>query len=318
VIKSATKGKAAEAAGLEAGDAFLQIDGKDVHSLLPGDITDLIINGQPGTTVDIVVDRHGQQVEKVVTRQAIENPPVVHDKDLGNGIAYIKIDDFGSSTESAQLAAAMDKYKDARAFVVDLRDNPCGLVDQVLASASLFVKDGTLMTVRQRHYSPPGNPVYDQQTISLSGNQLTTASTRSDNGARSVDTKVRLPYKVGDRPVVLLTNGQSASASEIFTGALHDTAHDTVVGTTTFGKGIGQSIVKGLPEDGYLRVTSLHYLTPSGLWPGPGTGPDINHPEYGLKPDKQIENPAGVKKGSPDDVQLNTAVDILKNKLQGN
>jgi carboxyl-terminal processing protease len=316
VIQAVTPGKSAQKAGLEVGDALLEIDGLDVHALGPKDTSDLITNGRPGSKVDIVVDRKGQRVEKLVTREEIESAPVVHDKDLGDGIAYIKIDTFNNNKEAAQLAAAMDKYKNARAFVIDVRDNRGGLVDQALASAALFVKDGTLMTTRERHDSPPTKPVYDEKTYVLGKNTMITTATRSDTGEKVPKIENRQPYKAGERPVVVLTNGYSASASEIFSGALHDTAHDTVIGTTSLGKGIGQVLVKNMPDDGYLKVTNLRYLTPAGNWPGPGTG-DKTHPEYGLKPDKEIADPAESDKGTAADGQLNYSVDFLKHKLQG-
>ncbi|MBS1995807.1 MAG: PDZ domain-containing protein [Cyanobacteria bacterium SZAS LIN-2] len=310
LVKRPVPGRPAEQAGLQPGDAILEIDGKDVHTMSPAEISDRITNGRPGTQVDIVVDRKGERVEKLVTRQAIEAPPVVHDQDLGDGIAYIKIDNFGTSTEAAQLAEAMDKHKNARAFVVDVRDNPGGLVDQSLKSAELFVKSGVLMTSRQRHDSSPAAPSYDETTYEATSQGLNVSSFNTASQQRSRFTDSRLPYKAADRPVVVLTNGKSASASEIFTGALHDTAHDTVIGTTTFGKGIGQSLVKNVAAGGYLKVTSLHYLTPSGFWPG-----DADKNKFGIKEDIHIDNPEGAKPLSADDAQLSGAVAYLKTRL---
>ncbi len=294
VIKTVVPGKAAEAAGLKAGDSFVKIDGKDVHTMSPGDISDLITSGQPNTNLDIVVDRQGQEVEKVATRQAIVSPPVVHDKDLINGIAYIKIDNFASGSEADQLAAAMDKHKDAKAYIIDVRNNPGGLVEEALQSAALFIKDGTIMTARQRHYSSPDKPVYDENKITLGPNGITTTSTRSDNGVQSSAVEPRLPYKADGRPVVILTDENSASAAEIFTGAVHDTAHDTTVGAKTYGKGIGQTVVKNMPDGGYLKVTSLHYLTPAGNWPG-----DADKHKNGLEPDFPATNLPNVEPQAP-------------------
>ena len=113
---------------------------------------------------------------------------------------------------------------------------------------------------------------------------------------------------------MVLTNRDTASAAEIFVGAVHDSANDTVAGTTTYGKGIGQSVVKDMPDGGYLKVTSMRYTTPSGHWPGPGTG-DKDPPEYGLKPDVTIPNPKHSDLGTASDAQLNGAVAILKIKL---
>jgi carboxyl-terminal processing protease len=310
VVKRPVPGRPAEAAGIIAGDAIIEVDHRDVHKLNGSDIAALITKGQAGSQVDLVVDRNGEKIERLITRQQIDTP-VVHDRDLGDGIAYIEIDNFGSSKTSSELAAAIDRHADARAFVVDVRNNPGGLVDEALQSAELFVRAGRLMTTTERLDSDPRAPLYVKKAYDLQGNGLTTSKQLSDGTVLDPEYHGRRPYKIGDRPVALLTNGESASASEIFTGALHDTARDTVIGTTTYGKGIGQNFVKGMPGDGWLKVTALHYLTPSGQWPG-----DADKNRYGLKPDLNVTNPDGAKFLSAQDTQLNTAVTFLKNRLQ--
>ncbi len=312
VITNVNPGKAAAAAGLKAGDSLVSVDGKDVRDINPVDLADLISSNKPGTKLHVVVDRHGERVEKTVTTQELTSPPVVHDKAIDKDIAYIKIDNFSSETTSKQLAAAMDKHKNAKAFVIDVRDNPGGLVDESLKSAALFVKDGTLMTSRQRMDSPADKPVYADMKVVLNAKNMVTNSVESDNGAKSTEQETRMPYMADGRPVVLLTNGNSASGAEIFTGALHDTAHDTTVGDTTFGKGIGQVVLKPMPDGGYLKVTALHYLTPAGNWPG-----DADKHRIGLPPDKPVPNLPGVEPGSVLDTQLQTAVDLLHQKIQG-
>jgi carboxyl-terminal processing protease len=166
------------------------------------------------------------------------------------------------------------------------------------------------MTSRQRHDSSPAKPSYDETTYEATPQGLNVSMFNTASRENSRYTDSRLPYKAADRPVVVLTNGKSASASEIFTGALHDTAHDTVIGTTTFGKGIGQSLVKNVAAGGYLKVTSLHYLTPSGIWPG-----DADKNKIGLKEDIHIDNPDGAQPLSADDAQLSGAVAYLKSRL---
>jgi len=311
VVNRPLPGKPAEQAGFQKGDAIVKVDGTDVHALPPADVANRITDGVPGSKVDIVIDRQGTQLEKIVTRQAIVAEPVVHDKDLGDGIAYIKIDNFGNSTEAAQLEAALDRQKNARAFVIDVRDNPGGLVDQSLKSAQLFVKSGVLMTSKQRYNSDPSKPGYNNVIDRITPTGLEHVVTDSATGESHTYNSGRLPYKIGDRPVIVLTNEKSASASEIFTGAVHDTAHDTTLGTTTFGKGIGQNVIKGIDGGGYLKITALHYLTPSGAWPG-----DADKHKYGLKEDIHVENPPGTVLGSPADTQLNTAVAVVKDRLQ--
>jgi len=311
LVQRPVPGRSAEKADFQPGDAILTVDGKDVHRLPPEDIADLITAGKPGSHVEIVVDRHGEKLKKDVTREAIVAPPVVHDSDLGDGIAYIKIDNFANSTEAQQLEAAMDRHKDAKAFVVDVRDNPGGLVDQSIKSAELFVKSGVLMTFRSRVDSSPDRPAYNDVTFKLNETGRQQISVESASGKSSVTNFQRLPNKAGERPVVVLTNEKSASAAEIFTGAVHDSGHDTTIGTTTFGKGIGQNIIKNIAGGGYLKVTSLRYMTPSGQWPG-----DADTHKYGLKADIPVQNAPGTAFGSAADAQLNTAVANLKSRLE--
>jgi carboxyl-terminal processing protease len=303
-------GRAAEAAGLKAGDAIMAVNGKDTSHMTMTQVTDILTGGAPGSKVDIVVDRAGQKIERQIERQTIESP-VVHDSDLGNGVAYIEIDNFASKKTVSELAAAIDRHKDARGFVVDVRNNPGGYIDQSLQSAALFVPHGTLMTTRERVDSDPANPQYINKTYGLDQNSMTIDLTTSDGKKLPTGHDVRAPYMIAGRPVVVLTNGESASAAEIFTGALHDTAGDATLGTTTFGKGIGQDYVKNMPDGGWLKVTSLRYLTPSGKWPG-----DASSNRIGLAPDYYSQNLAGAPIGTAQDKQLASAYNYLRARIK--
>jgi len=312
VIQQTAAGKSAQKAGLLAGDSLISIDGQDVRSASMPQIAALIDHGAPGTKVDIVVDRNGQKVEKLVPREAIESPPVVHAVDEGDGVVYIKIDTFLDKNESSQLQSAMEKNANARAFIVDLRNNGGGQVDQALHSAELFINHGRLMSSRQRLDSAPEKPVYSDNDYVLGAGGLTESSVRSDNGKVTSLLQNRLPDLAGERPVVLLTNGDTASASEIFAGALHDTGHATILGAPTRGKGIAQEAYFNMPDGGYLEVTSTRYKIPSGRWLG-----DDNKQKYPLQPDLPVGMAAGTAFGSASDNQLSSAMTYIKTKLQG-
>ncbi len=312
-------GSPAEKAGIKAGDKILQIDGHDTANLSPHQSWDLI-GGKAGTSVNLVIQDGANVLHQDVVRDKV-NIPVVEDKDLGHDIAYIKLSDFVADSGVAAMSAALKKHSNARAFVIDMRDNLGGDVGHTLATASLFVKEGGLVTINTRQapqLSPldylnektrlpklVANPGYNTDKISLTPQNLI----QTIDGHASVSQ--RQPYLIDDKPVVILTNGYTASGGEMFTGAVHDSGKATVIGERTYGKGIGQTYLTGsMPNGTGEKVTSLHYLTPSGLWPG-----DAYKHRIGIKPDIEVKNPVYAIPMSVDDRQLNAAVQFLEKKL---
>jgi carboxyl-terminal processing protease len=312
-------GSPAEKAGIKAGETILQVDGQNTSDLSPHQSWALI-EGKIGTSVNLTIQDGAKVVHKDVVRDKVKIP-VVEDKDLGHDIAYIKLSDFAAASGPDGMQQALKKYSHAKAFVIDMRNNLGGDVGHTLAISSLFVKEGGLVTIagRQAPEAPPlGNwteksrldaltahPRWTIDKISLTQQNVI----QTMNGRASLST--RPPYMVDGKPVVILTNGYTASGGEMFTGAVHDSGHATIIGERTYGKGIGQIYtLSGLPGGTGEKVTSLRYLTPSGLWPG-----DAYKHRIGIKPDIEVKNPENAILMSADDQQLNTAVDFLTKKL---
>jgi carboxyl-terminal processing protease len=311
LIKQLMNGGPAKNAGLKVGDAITSVNGKDTRAQ---SLDALIgqIRGEAGTDVTFGVRRDGQDLTITVTRQKI-NIPAVTTKKLPGDIGYLRLEGFDQYDATDEVKAGLAELKESRALIIDLRGNPGGFVHNAINIASLFLEQGTVVTIRSRIPGDPASPQYETQTVRLTATELVTETTDTrDPADKDVDNDDRQPNLSGNRPVVILVNGNSASASEMFTGALKDNGRATVVGTRTFGKGIGQSNLP-MPNGTQLHVTSLRYFTPSGTWLGDGG----NSQSHGIEPDVVVEPNKNLEFGEDNDNQLQKAIEILNQKLGG-
>ena len=238
------RGSGAEEAGMQAGDVLYKVDGEDISG---EDINNVVakIRGNEGTMVHIEVYRESENgyVEMDVERRDVSMDTVEWNM-LENGMGYLQITEFDGVTYGQFVTALEDlKAQGMKGMILDLRDNPGGRLDQVVEIADDFLTEGVIV------------------------------STKDKNGLGTTyeaDEELRF-----EGPVVILANGNSASASEVLAGALKDYDKATLVGTTTFGKGIVQSIYPF--EDGTaIKITISDYYTPSGAnIHGTGIEPDI-------------------------------------------
>ena len=228
----------ASRAGLKAGDHILSIDGKMVTGLKLDDVQDKL-RGQAGTKVLLSVMREGvhDPFEVTLTRQVIAVEAVTHKRE--GDVGYIKIPAFNERTDPGVRAAVEALQKQIgpkiRGYVIDLRDDGGGLLDQAIAVSDDFLDGGEIVSVRGRR--PEDTQRYNAQAGDIA------------NG----------------KPIVVLVNGGTASASEIVAGALQDHKRATVSGSVTFGKGSVQTVIP-LDEgkSGALHMTTARYYTPSG------------------------------------------------------
>ena len=235
VVTSAFDGPAFEA-GIRKGDVILRIDGEPAGRM-PFERSLALIKGEKGTIVHLTVRRpHAGTIEFQVVRREIDVPAVEArllrvDK---RKLAYIRVFSFPDGT-GEHLARVTSRLVDrgARGAVIDLRDNPGGLLAQAVATVSVYLKRGTVCTTDGVHQEP--------RTYSVSG-----TSTHPD------------------LPLVVLVNGGSASAAEIVSAALAENGRATLVGDRTFGKASVQSI-EPLATGGALKLTTAKYLTPNGV-----------------------------------------------------
>ena len=262
-IVSPIVGSPAEAAGLQPGDAILQADGVD----LPDTETAIrLIRGEAGTPVVLTVERDGETFELEVVRGVITTPTVVA-RMLDENVAYIQLTQFRPDAAKEfedELKMLLDQSP--QGVVVDLRNNPGGLLNEVIDITDLFLDEGVIL-------------------LEEFGNGSET-SHRSDNGDIAEEI-----------PLVVLINEGSASASEVFAGAIEGRDRGELVGVQSFGKGTVQT-VRNLSNGGGVRVTIAHWLTPDGEW--------IH--EAGVTPDVVVERG---EINSDADPQLDAAVDLL-------
>jgi carboxyl-terminal processing protease len=234
-VISPIEGSPAYRAGIRAGDAILSIDGASVQGKNASDLVKLM-RGPAGTTVRVAVRRPGQDaiLRFAMSRQVIEVSSVLG-ADLDGQIAYLRIKQFQSKTPNELLEAIGRLRTDMHGIagvVLDLRNNPGGLVAAASAVADEFLRSGTVYSTRHR------GQVIDEVVAGGSG-------------------------ALQDEPMVVLVNEFSASASELLAGALQDHQRASIVGARTFGKGSVQSIID-LPGGGGLRLTTMRYYTPAG------------------------------------------------------
>jgi carboxyl-terminal processing protease len=271
------------AAGILARDLIVKIDGSDTKGM---DVNDAVkmIRGEEGTKVTLTIKRGNQEIDYPITRERIEIHPVrarVEKTDLGE-VGYIRLNQF-SANAAKEMRDAMEKFEtqDVVGYVLDLRSNPGGLLYASVEIARMWLNEGAIVSTVNREGE------LDRQ--------------QANNRA------------ITDKPLVVLVDGGSASASEILSGALQDNKRAILVGTQTFGKGLVQS-VRSLGDGSGLAVTIAKYLTPSGR--------DIN--KEGIPPDVVFELTEEQRKelqrdrtqiGTKSDPQFVKALEVLDRQV---
>lgn len=231
------EGFPAEKAGLLAGDIILKVDGKKIEGKNTSEVSK-VLKGQPGTVVKLLIKREDKEepFEAVITREEIKIKSVPYYGILEDGIGYIKLNNFTSKALS-EVKGALNKLRedhDLSGLIFDLRGNPGGLLRQSVSIVNLFVNKG-------------------EEIVSTRGKLESLAKVHRAINA-PLDTQV---------PLVVLVNRNSASASEIVSGAIQDLDRGVIVGQKTFGKGLVQQTVK-LTYNTQLKVTTAKYYIPSG------------------------------------------------------
>lgn len=295
------EGGPSDSAGLKAGDALVSADGIDFKDKSLDVVVTALKNGKSGTTVKLIVRRDGADHPVDVVRGVI-NSPAVTVKTFGK-TGYIRLESFEQDDTVEEMKAALKSLSGSESLVIDLRGNPGGRVDICIDLVSLFLKEGTVVSIRNRvPYQG-----YSKTTHSLTAGDMVEEELDEGSGAVTRSIGPREAYMAGGKPIVILVNGHSASASEMFTGALKDNGVAVVIGEQTFGKGIGQMIIP-FPNGTMLGVTTLRYFTPNGTWVGDGSSQ-----HHGIKPDHEVKQATKVlRPGSDTDNQLQFALELLE------
>lgn len=260
-------------AGLQVGDIIYKIDGEEVAGTDMDILVKTKIRGEEGTSFKMTVLRGDErkEVELDLTRRSIEVETVAG-KMLDNNIGYIAVSQFDAVT-SEQFKSNIESLQSQgmTKLIVDLRGNPGGLLDQVVDMLDYILPDGLVLYTEDKYGKR-------EEYYSDGSHEL----------------------KI---PMVVLVNENSASASEVFTATFRDFEWGTVVGKTTFGKGIVQNVLP-LGDGTAVKITTQHYYPPSGY--------DLH--KVGIKPDLEVDLNEGAKIGTDSDNQLRAAIDILKNE----
>lgn len=284
IVISPIEDTPAFAAGILAKDIITKIDGTDTKGMDTNEAVKLI-RGKPGTKVTLTIDRQGNDIDYEIVRDRIQIHPVkasLEETSIGK-VGYIRLTQFSAQASKEMRDAIKDLEKqNVEGYVLDLRSNPGGLLYASIDIARMWLQEGAIVSTVDR-----GG---ERERKFANNNSLT------------------------DKPLVVLIDGGSASASEILSGALKDNNRATLVGTQTFGKGLVQS-VRSLGDGSGLAVTIAKYLTPSGR--------DIN--KEGIPPDIVIDLSEEQRKtlqsdrtliGTGEDPQFVKAIEILSGAVK--
>ena len=270
------EGTPAERAGILADDEILEIDGVSTKGITVDKAADKI-RGKEGTSVNLLIKRK-DTAPKVyrITRENIEIKSISQktpfDTVVPENMGYIKISSFLSRNLTKEFTNVLAHSMDKEGFIIDLRSNPGGLLDNAINISDMFLSGGVIVSTVDR------------------------------NGYKVSQRAVRTVYT--NKPLVVLINKGSASASEILSGALKDHGRAIIIGEQSFGKGLVQE-VNHLPLNAGMNITIQKYLTPSGN--------DIH--KKGISPDIEIElSEENVK--NKQDVQLEKAIEVLGNIIK--
>lgn len=265
-----------EKAGLLAEDEILEIDGQSTKGITIDKAADKI-RGEEGTYVTLLIKRKNQENQLYkIQRAEIElksvSTKIPENAKLEDNIGYIRLSSFISKNATMEFEQALNLQKDKKGYIIDLRSNPGGLLSNAILISDMFLDGGIIVS-----------------TVDRDGYKETTRASKK---------------YVTDKPIVILINKGSASASEIFSGAMKDNKRALLVGENTFGKGLVQEVNKLLGGSG-ANITIQKYLTPNGT--------DIN--KKGIEPDVVVElKEEDIK--AKNDVQLKKANELLEQMIK--
>ncbi len=273
VIIAPLEDSPAERAGLMADDYILEINGESTKGINIDAAADKI-RGEKGTTVTLLIQRKGVPnktysiVRDEIEVKSVSCKPPFETTEIPNDIQYIRLSSFISKNAASEIEAILNNSDAMKGIILDLRSNPGGLLTNAIYISDMLLKGGVIVsTVDRDCYKNTTRARYEQ---------------------------------VSAKPIVVLINKGSASASEILSGALKDNHRAVIVGEQSFGKGLVQEINK-LPDDAGMNITIQRYLTPSGT--------DIH--KKGITPDVVVElTKENVE--AKDDVQLKKAIEVLE------
>ena len=274
MVVSVMEDSPAEKAGLKPEDIIIAVDGRDITNV-GLEYAMSLVKGAEGTSVVLTVKRGDETLDLSMTRAKIEQHTVSY-RMLEDGIGYIYVSAFYKNTTADTRAAIEDLEKQGMTkLIVDLRENPGGLFDTAVEMLDIFLEKGLLVAY----------------TDSKDGEEVKSYTKKEDKF---------------DKPLVIMINGNSASASELFTQTMRDYERATVLGTTSYGKGVYQTLWPIGEDNSFIKYTGGRYYSPKGVCiHGVGIEPDIV-----VELDEGLEKEIVTKREK--DNQLDAAVEYLK------
>lgn len=276
VVVAPIENSPAEKAGIKADDEILEINGESTKGISIDKAADKI-RGEKGTTVNLLIKRKNEEkpltfsiVRDEIEIKAVSTTPPI-ETEIPQNIQYIRLSSFISQNAGKEIGELLIKNKTKEGYILDLRSNPGGLLTNAVLIANMLLKGGVIVS-----------------TVDRDGYKETARATNE---------------YITSKPVVILVDKGSASASEILSGAMKDNQRATLVGTQTFGKGIVQEINR-LPEGSGVNITIQRYLTPNGN--------DIH--KKGITPDVIVELSDDDVKNKHDS-QLLKGIEVLNQKI---
>lgn len=248
-------------AGVLSGDEIVAIDGETIEEL-KGTRAVEKMRGKPGSEIVLTILREGEkETREFKLKREVIKVASVRSRDLGDDIIYVRVTSFQENTTD-ELLKALEKYKVRKGVILDLRDNPGGLLDQAVRMVDMFIDSGVIVS-----------------TVGRDRNRVEREFAHKRNTFSGF-------------PMVVLVNGGSASASEIVAGALQDHQRALILGTTTFGKGSVQTLVS-LPDGSGMKLTVARYFTPNDRSiQAKGITPDVVVLKSTAEPSKDLRKEA--------------------------
>lgn len=291
IVGAVFPGTPAERAGLKPGDIIMQVGDQSTKDLSVEKVQTMV-RGEDGSRVLLKIDRDGKMMDINATRARMEVPATL-EYNFGD-VHYVRLIDFMNDKTDVQLRNAILTNPYVKSFIVDLRGNPGGRVDEMIETIGLLMKEGK---------------IYTEQTRTRSGEmdrtiELTPDSVRQKiKGSIFSPTAERNRYLLNGRPLVVLVDEFSASASELLAGAIKDNGLGIVVGAKTFGKGVGQQIIS-IENGTMVAVTNTKFTNPGGNWSGDG-----NERRIGIEPNISVASEKGIIPLSLNDKQFQRALE---------
>lgn len=337
-------GSPADLMGIKAGDTIMAIGDTDLTNQNYLQIGELLTQS-PAELHMTLRDVNGNY--NVTIKREMMTWQTVQSRMLPGQIAYLRLEDFTDDQTLNLMRKAIAQVINARGMIIDLRGNSGGQIATAIDCLSLVMQQGAVAVCKERKGSKPFGMYYtlrqnNLQTTWVWDRDIAAAksarermhtldfSKRLPSDSYSAESSPRLPAIFAGKPIVLLVDKGTASAAEVFAASLHDNKLALLVGERTFGKGVCQQSY--LFSNGCtIDITTGRIIRPNGQWVGEGKAPDYQGPLQskamsreayaaqgrGITPDIAVANPVGVEYQAPDDMQLNTALDLLAGAIWG-